>query len=227
MTKKNLSDLLKEEAATADAAEAAAPEDKAAPAPKAASGTKKATSRSTRTRSSAASSQAKTPSQEASATPAQAAPAADLKPQIEQLQTALKAAQTKEVTLNKQVKGLQEDLTKQQERLFELKDTLEQTQKVAKADADQLKKVTQELAEAKQVILKMTEAAASPPTPPAAAKAEAIAEPKPALTVKMRHGGDIYQGRRLPAHKEVPAYAIDHGEQKNRMLSDEEIGWVD
>jgi hypothetical protein len=25
----------------------------------------------------------------------------------------------------------------------------------------------------------------------------------------------------------VPAYAIDHGEQKNKMLSDEEIGWVD
>ncbi|MEM6715633.1 MAG: hypothetical protein AAF622_11220, partial [Cyanobacteria bacterium P01_C01_bin.147] len=149
----------------------------------------------------------------------------------------------------------QEDLNKQQERLFELKDTLEQTQKAAKTDANKLKQVTKELAEAKTVILKMTaaaeaaSAASAPapepkPAPPVPTAASPELETKPALTVKLPPGGgDIYRGRRLPtykstggdiarsrrlpAYKNVPDYAIDHGEQKNKMLSDEEIGWVD
>ncbi|NEQ42197.1 MAG: hypothetical protein F6K00_00995 [Leptolyngbya sp. SIOISBB] len=167
-----------------------------------------------------------------------------------QLTTDLAVAGKKEAALDKQVKGLQEDLNKQQERLFELKDTLEKAQKTAKADANKLKKVTKELEEAKTVILKMTEAAETIPEPepapvsppPTAASPEL--ETKPALAVKLppgggdiyrgqrlpaykSSGGDIYHGRRLPAHKNIPDYAIDHGEQKNKMLSDEEIGWVD
>ncbi len=80
--------------------------------------------------------------------------------------------------------------------------------------------------------------------PEAAPEPAPAAEAKPALTVKLPPGGDdiyrgerlparktrgtdIYRGRRLPAYKNVPDYAIDHGEQKNKMLSDEEIGWVD
>jgi hypothetical protein len=150
------------------------------------------------------------------------------------------------------VQGLQEDLNKQQERLFELKDTLEKAQNAAKADADKLKQVTKELEEAKSVILKMTEAAeatpATKPAPPAPVPAPTAASPelesKPTLAVKLPPGGgDIYRGPRLPAYKSyggdiardrrfppqkpLPDYAIDHGQQKNKMLSDEEIGWVD
>jgi len=169
---------------------------------------------------------------------------------VAQLTASLETAQKKETDLGKQVKGLQADLDKQQERLFELKDILEQAQKDAKADADKLQKVTKELEEAKSVILKMTEAAeATPasapvPAPPEPTPAAPELETKPALAVKMppgggdiyrgrrlpsykSSGGDIASGRRLPAYKNIPDYAIDHGEQKNKMLSDEEVGWVD
>lgn len=157
---------------------------------------------------------------------------ADLEKQVTQLEADLKAATQREDALTKQVKGLQDDLAKQQERLFELKDALEQTQASAKEDTDKLAKVTRDLDEAKQVILKMTEAAKASAESqsvekPAEKPAEKPSEPKPALTVKMRPGGDIYRGRRLPAHKNVPDYAIDHGEQRNHMLTNEEIGWVD
>ena len=121
---------------------------------------------------------------------------------------ASKPLRKKETDLGKQVKGLQADLDKQQERLFELKDILEQAQKDAKADADKLQKVTKELEEAKSVILKMTEAAeATPasapvPAPPEPTPAAPELETKPALAVKMPPGGgDIYRGRRLPSYK--------------------------
>ena len=255
MTKKNLSDLLKEEATTPPAA---APELEVAdetPALAKSTTVKKSARRgpssrakSTASRSGTASNQAKSKtakvaeqSEKAASTATKSTPAsssrsatkADLEKQITQLKADLKAAQTQESSLNKQVKGLQADMTQQQERLFELKDTLEQTQRTAKADSAKLKKVSKELKEAKQVILRMTEAAAAEPAPEPTPAPEPASPPaleaKPALAVKMRPGGsnDIYRGRRLPAYKNVPDYAIDHGEQKNKMLSDEEIGWVD
>jgi len=230
MTKKNLSDLLKEEANAPEAASAETAESTSAPAKP--STAQKTASQSTSSRSSSG---RRGPTK------------ADLEQQVTQLQADLQAAQEREAALNQQVEGLQADLEKQQARIFELKDTVEQAQRSAKADTDKLTTVTQELADAKQVILKMTATAdtaagtpenaiapaAKPIEKPAAPPVEkpAVAQPaaeKPALSVKMRHGGDIYRGgRRLPAYKNVPDYAIDHGEQKNRMLSDEEIGWVD
>lgn len=209
MTKKNLSDLLKEEANTSDAPSADTQSDPSTSAKTA--NAKESATKSTSSRSTSRLTKA------------------DLEKQIAQLEADLKAAADREATLTKQVKGLQDDLAKQQQHIFEFKDALEKAETSAKVDAEKLQKATEELAEAKQVILKMTEAAAEKTAEKSAEKlAEKPTESKPALSVKMRPGGDIYRGsRRLPPRKEIPDYAIEHGEQKNHMLSNEEIGWVD
>lgn len=242
MTKKNLSDLLKEEASASDTP----PEDNAKAAPAVAKSqatskraTRKAPSRSktaTKTKKPATTvpetAETRTPTKSAGTRSSRSVTKADLEQQVKQLQADIDSSKAKESAFAKQVADLQADLTEHQERLFELKDALEQSEKTAKADAKKLEKVTKELDEAKQVILKMTEAAETAEASSAEAKPvpqTKAPEAKPALAVKMRTGGsnDIYRGRRLPAHKEIPAYAIDHGEQKNRMLSNDEIGWVD
>lgn len=214
MTKKNLSDLLKEEAGTSDDAA----QSKVSPATTNAKA--ETTPKTTRSNSRLTK--------------------ADLEKRIVELEADLASTQGKEATLTKQIQGLKDDLAKQQDHIFELKDALENAQTTAKADAEQLQKVQTELAEAKQVILQMTEAAAqTPPPQPTQIRpsAKTVAKPiakstekpseKPTLSVKMRHGGDISRRYRLPPKKPIPDYAIEHGEQKNRMLSNDEIGWVD
>lgn len=201
MTKKNLSDLLKAEASDKDTAAATPTNGKASASP-AAGKAPRSSSRLTK---------------------------ADLEKQIAQLEADLKASRAKEVTAAKQVEGLKADLAKQQTHVFELKTAHEQAHEQATALTDKLQKVTAELDDAKQTILKMTEAAAKPaaakPTPQ---KAQDKPAAKPALSVKMPQGGDIARrSRRLPMAKPIPDYAIEHGEQKNRMLSNDEIGWVD
>ncbi len=228
MTKKNLSDLLKAEVQSGQSPPAvpqegsSLPDGKADPDAPSKPTPGKNNPQSSASRQSTSSSQKRSTSRSA-ATKA-SAPAAKIAPEarVLELEAELKATQGREAALQKKVQGLQQDLEKQQERLFELKDALEQAQRSAKADAETLSKVSQELEEAKQLILKLSESA-TPTEAPAATPAPPAAE----LTIKTRHGGDIYQGRRLPAYKGIPAYAIDPGDQKNRMLSDEEIGWVD
>lgn len=84
------------------------------------------------------------------------------------------------------------------------------------------------MTEAKEVIIKMTEdAEQAAEAEPAKPVEQPPAKAKSALAVKRPSGGDIYTGRRLPAHKNIPDYAIDHGERKNHMLTNDEIGWVD
>ncbi|NER82128.1 MAG: hypothetical protein F6K42_21720 [Leptolyngbya sp. SIO1D8] len=225
MTKKNLSDLLKEEA-QAPAAPTSVEAASSAPTPTKSATTQKAATQKAATKS--AINQKASAKSTAARTPSRRGPTkADLEKQVVQLQANLKAATDREATLAKQVEGLKGDLAKQQEHLFELKDALAQAQANDTTDAETLKKVTDELAEAKQVILKMTAETESTMAQSAQAKSESTPAEKPALTVKMRPGGDIYRGRRLPAHKNVPDYAIDHGEKKTSMLTDEEIGWVD
>lgn len=215
MTKKNLSDLLKQEASNPDSADATLA--------------------------------AATPDSEeieAEAIAQKAAPArspsrltkADLEKKLAQLEAALKTSEQAEAALTVKVQDLEQDLATQQAHTLELKTALEASQSHAADTAEKLKKASEELAEAKQVILKMTEAAKQPAAPAAPAPAPAspkqppqkTAPAKPTLSVKMPHGNDIYRGsRRLPPPKAIPDYAIEHGEQKNRMLSNDEIGWVD
>ena len=208
MTKKNLSDLLKEEASTPDNSSADSTQPASSPA--ASAEAKETSTKSASTRSTSRLTKA------------------ELEKQITQLEADLKASQEREAVLTKQVKGLQGDLERQQGHVFELKDALEQAKSTAKVDAEKLKTATEELAEAKQVILKMTKAAEKPVEKSTEKPAVKPAESKPVLSVKMQSGGDIYRGnRRLPPPKPIPEYAIEHGEQKNHMLSNDEIGWVD
>lgn len=203
MSKKNLSDLLKEEVQPTPAPEAAVEEAVKAP-------DSPTPSRSTRQRG---------PTK------------ADLEKQVAELEAALQsataAAAAKEAELTQTIAGLQQDLDAQQARLFELKDGLEQAEKAAQEKATQLETAIAELEEAKQVILKMSAAAppapqpSAPPAPIAVPARPTAPAPRPALSVKMmRRGGE----------KGIPEYAIRRGEQPAKtqaMLSEEEIGWVD
>jgi chromosome segregation ATPase len=177
MTKKNLSDLLREETQPPEATSQTSPPT-----------TRRATSRRGPTK-------------------------ADLEQQVKDLTASLaaslEATQGQDTKLLEQIKALQTDLETQQSRLFELKDALADAEKAAQQKETQLSKLTTELEEAKQVILKMSQPAPEPKPAP-------ISERAP-LAVKM--------SRRAPA-KHIPEYAIQRGEQRS-MVSDMDIGWFD
>ncbi len=175
MTKKNLSDLLREETQPPETEPPTEPAQKAARRPSSRRGPTKA----------------------------------DLEQQVKKLTTDLGSIKAQESKLLDQIKGLQGDLETQQSRLFELKDTLEKTDSTVQQKDAQLVKLTAELEEAKQVILKMSQPEPQP-------KAEPTPERAP-LAVKM--------SRRAPA-KHIPEYAIQRGEQRS-MVSDMDIGWFD
>lgn len=149
-----------------------------------------------------------------------AAKAKETEAKIAELEQALQATQARETVLQKQVSGLQEDLSNQQERLFELKDLMEKAKAEAETKTGQLKKVTAELEEAKQTILKMAESPSKP------------ASPK--HTPVYGAGADIVERRPLPARspasslKRIPEASIQQGSVvQNSMLSNDDIGWVD
>ncbi|MGG6238361.1 hypothetical protein ACQ4N7_06940 [Nodosilinea sp. AN01ver1] len=242
MTKKRLSDLLKEEVNKADVSDAAVPEAEAAakPSRRASSARRTATSRRTKATAkpeakskSASKSEPKSepkpePIAEAEVAPDQ--PAAAIAPQpsapdnmtdrlsalekdLAASQKDLAAAQKDKAQLEKTVAGLQKDLETQQGRLFELKDSLDQAETTAKAKADALAKTQAELDEAKKTILKLTEAAA--PAPHRISGVDVL----PRRPVEPKANKPAY-------HRGVPDYAIQKG-QPNPMLTDADIGWVD
>jgi chromosome segregation ATPase len=136
MTKKNLSDLLREET------QASATKSSGKPTTQVASPTKSAPA--------------------ARSTSRRGPTKADLEQQVQALTAELATSQAQETKLLDQIKGLQGDLDTQQARLFELKDTLEKVESAAQQKDDQLAKLTAELEEAKQVILKMSQPAPEP-----------------------------------------------------------------
>ncbi|MBD2256713.1 hypothetical protein [Pseudanabaena sp. FACHB-2040] len=259
MTKKRLSDMLKEEvqkeegqkqepepkgpepeAAKKEAKPDAPPEAAAKPAKTRTAPSRRTTGR----RSAAAKPAAEKPAAEKPAAEKAEKPAAVEKPAVEkaaapeakpssdsatpdlgvaakvsELEQALQQAQAREATLQKQVNGLQEDLGKQQERLFELKDLLEKANAEAEAKTSQLTQVTAELETAKKDILKVTEAKSQPAQTPA--------------STRRRVGADIVDrqiyGPRSQASraKSLPEASFQPGPTTNSMLSNDEIGWVD
>ncbi len=238
MTKKRLSDLLKEEVNKADAPDTAAEtETEAAPKPsrRASSARRTATSRRTKaaTPNPAAEPESKSkpepkpdsqPEPEAGADPvAEAQPAQAIAPQppapgdsadrLSALEKDLAASQKDKAQLEKTIAGLQKDLETQQGRLFELKDSLAQAETAAKAKAEALAKTQAELDEAKKTILKLTEAAA--PAPHRISGVDIL----PRRPVEPKANRPAY-------HRGVPDYAIQKG-QPNTMLTDADIGWVD
>ncbi|MBE9138351.1 hypothetical protein IQ254_14335 [Nodosilinea sp. LEGE 07088] len=221
MTKKSLSDLLKEEVnkAEAPAPEATPEADGDAPvAPKAKP--RRSTRSTTSTRRTAANRQPAKPSKAkttakpaALATPA-AEPATniDLAQRLDTLEKELATTQKDKSQLAKTVAGLQKDLETQQSRLFELKDSLAQAEATNQAQADTLAKTQAALDEAKATILKLSEV--KPVTPRRVSGVDVL--PRPPLEPKAR-----------PAYRRgVPEYAIQKGQPKP-MLTDADIGWVD
>lgn len=120
--------------------------------------------------------------------------------------------------------ALQTDVDTHQNRIFELKDSLEKAESDRQKQAAQLEKLTAELKEAKQVILKLSEAnqAANQAADQPSAE-EPAAQPAERQSLKLR--------RPYTSYKSIPEYAIQRGTpaggQNNSMLSDDDIGWVD
>lgn len=243
MTKERLSDLLKEEVNKAEAPDnvanpkAAADESSdqaqtpaaASPKPAASRRTKRSTASTRRTATSrqpakatsnatttpeAAKAAAKEPPQAGIASPISSDP--ELTQQVSALEKALAAAQKDNAKLEKTVVSLQKDLETQQGRLFELKDSLAQTEAAAAAKTEALAKTQAELDEAKKTILKLSEVPA-PSAPPAPSRISGVdILPRRPVEAKAR-----------PGYKRgVPDYAIQKG-QPNPMLTDADIGWVD
>ncbi|MEL6778187.1 MAG: hypothetical protein AAFO06_13105 [Cyanobacteria bacterium J06597_16] len=256
MTKKRIADLLKEEVEKpAQAASSAKGRGRKRPSAKAAStstaaksaAAKSAKSKSTAAKSAAAKSTAakSTKSTAASRTASKATSKTTAKPAATKA-SAAKASATKnesaalakkvaqlEAALNEsaaQVSALQEDVETHQNRVFELKDSLEATERESKKKDSQLKKLTAELADAKQVILDLSEAAAKNK---AAAKAGlATTKQKTATPAKTPAARSLsVQRRPYSSYKSIPEYAIQRGTplggQSNSMMDDDDIGWVD
>ena len=132
---------------------------------------------------------------------------------------------------------MQDDVKTHQDRVYELKDSLDSAQKAAqKQDAD-LSKVRAELETAKDTIRQLTAEPKSETKPPETKPVEAKpVETKPAHPVMgpdLARNRQTLSARRPPTNrpsrgsKAIPDYAILRDGQQNSMLSDDDIGWVD
>lgn len=216
MTKKRLSDLLKEEAGKTGLTDLPLPDVSTEAEPEVAPESRRSLSRR---RGSAAALQSAAsqprsvaavppPKPETTAQPEAGGPSAvtpEGDPRIPELERALAAAEAAKAKLEKTIKGLQVDLAAQQSRLFELKDSLDKSQA--------------ELQEAKQTIINLSKASAPPPAPapqPRANRSGVDIVPRPAPSPPSQPG----------YRRGVPAQA-PLGAQPNSMISDADIGWVD
>lgn len=254
MTKKRLADLLKEEvekpaSAASTGSSETAPTGRtrkrsSAKSTAAKGATAKSTSakgtvskrKSTESKSTASKAAKETSAKaKGAATKAAAANTSALNKKITALEGTLKKSED-------QIAALQEDVDNHQSRIFELKDALKKAEATAKAAESkakkaettakrkdtQLQKLTAELEEAKETILKLS----NKQKEDAAAKAEANkrsagkAEKKPASKANK-----LSVRRPYSSYKQIPEYAIQRGTpaggQLNSMMSDDDIGWVD
>ncbi len=146
-----------------------------------------------------------------------------------------------------QISALQDDVDTHQARIFELKDSLEKAENESKTKDADLKKVSAQLKEARQTILKISEnqnaekerlakageqaaketAEREAAEKQAAAKAAEAAEKQKAEKQK----SSLSFRRPYTSYKSIPEYAIQRGTpasgQNNSMLDDDDIGWVD
>ena len=118
-----------------------------------------------------------------------------------------------------------------------MKDALETAKKAASSATDeaaktvkqkdeQIEKLSAELEEAKQTILKLSDSRKTVDKKIAATKKQAIASPSTA-----EKGRDLSVRRPYSSYKSIPEYAIQRGNplpgQNNSMMDDDDIGWVD
>ncbi|MEL7502525.1 MAG: hypothetical protein AAFN18_08655 [Cyanobacteria bacterium J06554_6] len=252
MTKKRIADLLKEEVAKSEeSGAAAAAEPKPAP---------KRTTRKPSTRKASSATKGQTRSRRKPAAeekPAAEATvevkatelagelsteAADISVAAEILKNRISELENQLAAANQKIADLQADVATHQDRVYELKDSLDAAQQDAqKKDAD-WEKVKAELETAKDTIRQLTAEPSSPEVPqpessqPKSSKSQLAAkappsEPKPARKIM---GADLATDRRTlsarrrsTGSKAIPDYAILRDGQQNSMLSDDDIGWVD
>jgi chromosome segregation ATPase len=262
MTKKRIADLLKEElekpaaagsethqADGAKSRDRKRPSAQTTPAAEAKSATaKSATAKSTTAKSTTAkSATAKTATAKSAsaASSAQKTPAGKAKPATTSASTAEFTDKIAELgaALNRsaeQISTLQADLSTHQSRIFELKDSLQKSERDRQQKDTALAKLSSELEEAKQTILKLTaaqaarqqEAKQSEQAKPESSTAKKPAE-KPAEKSAEKPAARPSLSLRKPysSYKSIPEYAIQRGTsdsgQINSMLSDDDIGWVD
>ncbi|MEO0539346.1 MAG: hypothetical protein AAFZ80_00615 [Cyanobacteria bacterium P01_A01_bin.105] len=157
--------------------------------------------------------------------------AADISVAAEILKNRITDLERQLAAANQKMVDLQADVTTHQNRVYELKDSLDVAQKAEQKKAADLEKVKAELKAAKDTIRQLT-------VQPSVAQAESPAKPaeqpaaqKPAHTIM---GADLarnrrtFSARRPPTpRKSIPDYAILRDGQQNSMLSDDDIGWVD
>ena len=224
MTKKRIADLLKEEVekpATGEADPADSDGTK---------GTRKRAAASQSTAQKAAATQTKSPKAPAATAKTSTAKASTKSASDRQLTAKISELETALAQSAEKVKALQADVDTHQNRIFELKDSLEKAERDRQAQTAQVTKLTAELDEAKQVILKLTEA-----NQQAKAQAQAQAEQEKsapeAPAAKPAERQSLKLGRPYNSYKSIPEYAIQRGTptggQNNSMLSDDDIGWVD
>lgn len=229
MTKKRIADLLKEEVEKPAEEKASIATDstvkgtrKRSPDPQSAA--TQSAGQATAKKTAAAQTNAQTKSAKAAAATtkpaAKSASDRQLTAKIAELEAALSQSAQK-------ASALQADVDTHQDRIFELKDSLEKAESDRQAKTAQVTKLTAELDEAKQVILKLTEANQQ-------AKDQAQAEPEAtseAPAAKPAERQSLQLRRPYTSYKSIPEYAIQRGTpaggQNNSMLSDDDIGWVD
>ncbi len=248
MTKKRIADLLKEEVekpteedsvkTSSDTTNSAAK--KFTTATDSATEASSETKSRTRKRASATASTAKSSSANATVATATAAKSAakkvESKPAVSDKKVVeLEAALKKSAA---QVSALQEDVETHQERVFELKDSLQSAQSESKTKDTQLKKLTVELEVAKQTILKLTEAnkeketlaIASKSAAPKAPEKSPEKSPEKETSKPAERQISVYR-RPYTSYKSIPEYAIQRGTpasgQNTSMMDDDDIGWVD
>ncbi|MFM7470482.1 MAG: hypothetical protein ACKO5P_03085 [Nodosilinea sp.] len=203
MTKKRLSDLLKEEAGKSDSPDLSNPE--SPPESRPPLSRRRGTAAALHGSSSQPTPIAPSPDQ----TPAsvEATPPADIDSTVPDLEKVIARLETEKGTLANTVKALQADLEAQQGRLFELKDQLDKSQI--------------ELQEAKQTILKLSQANQAPATPTVARSAASKSSSRiSGVDIIPRSPSQPGYRRGVPSQ---PAQVS----QPNPMISNDDIGWVD
>ncbi len=226
MTKKRIADLLKEEVEKPAEGKASIATDSEVKGTRKRSPAAQSVGQATAKKTTTA--QTKSAKTTAAKTTAIAKPAAksasdrQLTTKISELEAALGQSAEK-------ASALQTDVDMHQDRIFELKDSLEKAERDRQTQTTQIAKLTAELDEAKQVILNLSEA-----NQQAEHQAQAEAEPEAApeaLAAKPAERQSLQLRRPFTSYKSIPEYAIQRGTptggQNNSMLSDDDIGWVD
>lgn len=268
MTKKRIADLLKEEVekpvsgAESSAAEPSA-ETKAQPkrtpsktavsktSARKTSSAKTATAKSsTAQTSSAKAAAAKSTTSKATTSKAAVAKTKAADANITHLTQKIETLEAALIQAESQISALQDDVETHQNRIFELKDSLEKSESGSRAKDADLEKVTVQLKEARQTILKiserqeaekkqladaekqaMTQKVAEKKVAEKKAAEEKAAEEKDAKKKAETQKSGLSVRRPYSSYKSIPEYAIQRGTpmggQNNSMLNDDDIGWVD